>query len=434
MTLILRRLIFLNIVRLGSAVLASLATVIMISSPQRFLSLTGPNSISTDKISVVIFLLTLIISTLIIITVLTQSPKNAKSLNLMIWLIIVVLILVFRANSTISFYFFFEASLIPISIIILGWGYQPERFRAAIALIIYTVVASLPLLLIILKIAQNSTFDLLVIGLLLPRKSINRELMSISCTIMILGFLVKFPIYSVHLWLPKAHVEAPVVGSMVLAAILLKLGGFGVWRISQAVSSSYISNFILSFSLLGGAAISILCLRQSDIKVLIAYSSVRHMRLVISCLIRLTRLGFMAGLIIIIAHGISSSGIFAGANFIYEHTHTRNLIISGGLISTFPTLSILWFIMCLGNMGAPPTVNLLAEIWRIIRIANISFWLIPIFIVSSFMAVAYSLIIYASPNQGQINENTALPKKYSHLSVIVLLSHGTLLVETIIFF
>ena len=149
---------------------------------------------------------------------------------------------------------------------------------------------------------------------------------------------------------------------MILAAVLLKLGGFGLWRSLVLAKERPTSELVIYFSLAGGALISILCMRQTDIKVLIAYSSVSHMRLVIATLLRKTPLGALAALIMIVAHGVSSSGIFLGANYIYEHSHSRNMLLSRGLLSIFPIISLLWILLCLGNMGAPPTINLMAEI------------------------------------------------------------------------
>lgn len=313
--------------------------------------------------------------------------------------IILILSLVFSFTSTniLIFYFFFEWSLIPIFIIIIAWGYQIERIKARIYMLFYTLFASLPLLLTIIMIIQKNCCRSIYF-LILSVNHLYRipTLTAFAAT----AFLVKFPMYLVHQWLPKAHVEAPVGGSMILAGILLKLGGYGIIRLGYLFNSSTILSFIIRISLLGGGILGIVCLIIRDIKVIIAYSSVVHMALIIVGVLSLYSWGISGAIIIIVAHGLCSSGMFACANMFYERSHSRRLILNKGVLRFFPRISILWFLLCMANFGGPFTYNLLAEVTLIINLRRvINFSLIRILLISFFSA-AYRLILYARTQQG----------------------------------
>ncbi len=381
-------------------ILTSLFLIFLL--PQTTKLLLIPSSLFLDFLNSPLIILTFWISALIIIAS-YPTFQNKKSPYLFIFLISLLnlsISLCFSSFNIIIFYIFFEVSLIPILFLILGWGYQPERLQARFYLIIYTVAASLPLLLSILFLfyENNSTF---LLSSIWAKPNIH-SLVYLWWFISITAFIVKIPLYLVHLWLPKAHVEAPIAGSIILAGLLLKLGGYGLIRISFIFPQqrhNLMAPFI-AISICGAIITRLICLRQPDIKSLIAYSSIGHIGLVIRGVITITKWGCEGAILIIIAHGLSSSAIFLIANSIYESTQSRRLYISKGLISLFPSISMIFFLLSAANIAAPPSINLIGEISllsSVLSSRNITAILIAII---RFLAGAYSLFLYVSTQHG----------------------------------
>nr|YP_010998226.1 NADH dehydrogenase subunit 4 [Penthetria simplicipes]WPM86383.1 NADH dehydrogenase subunit 4 [Penthetria simplicipes] len=317
--------------------------------------------------------------------------------SMMILLLLLLLLLTFLSTNLFMFYLFFESSLIPILFLILGWGYQPERLQASIYMLFYTLLASLPMMMGIFYL--NYWFNSMNFMML---NQFNNLFMYMC---MIMAFLVKMPMFFFHLWLPKAHVEAPIAGSMILAGVLLKLGGYGLLRMLPMflkVGLKYNMIFI-SISLIGGVLVSLMCLRQMDLKALVAYSSVVHMSIVLSGIFTMFLWGMCGGYLLMIAHGLCSSGLFCLVNISYERLGSRSLLINKGLLSFMPSMSLWWFLLSASNMAAPPTLNLMGEISLLNSIISWS-WIsmIMIFFISFFSA-AYTLFLYSYTQHGKFN-------------------------------
>nr|AWV83726.1 NADH dehydrogenase subunit 4 [Tettigarcta crinita] len=347
-----------------------------------------------DKISYGLIVLSIWICLLMIMS----SPSYKYDMYYFISMILILLFFLVLSFCTLNlflFYIFFESSLIPTIIIILGWGYQPERILSSYYLLFYTLIASMPLLVSIFYLNMCYYTSMMSLIVIID----NNMLLYFS---LLMAFLIKMPIFMFHFWLPKAHVEAPVSGSMILAGVLLKLGGYGLMRLLYIMPNMiYMFSYMwIALSMLGGFLVSLLCLIQVDLKSLIAYSSVVHMGLVISGMMTLNIWGYYGSYYLMIGHGLCSSALFCLVNILYERTGSRSMLINKGMINFMPSMSLMWFLLCSSNMACPPTINLGGEI--LIINGLMSWCLITAMFIGliSFMSACYSLYMYSYTQHG----------------------------------
>uniref|UniRef100_UPI0030FEFA20 NADH dehydrogenase subunit 4 n=1 Tax=Synergus nanlingensis TaxID=3135082 RepID=UPI0030FEFA20 len=365
-----------------------------------FFSLKIIMGLFIDYYSFYLILLVLWIIGLMIMSMVKLNYEKLYILNIMF--LMMMLLLMFMSINYFLFYFFFEVSMIPTLILIIGWGFQFERIEAGFYMFIYTLLASLPMVMIFMKINMSlNTLDMII---MMNMNLVNNLYMYIY---LLLAFLIKLPMFFFHLWLPKAHVEAPISGYNILACVMLKLGGYGILRIMLIMEEiCLIYNYlIMSFSLIGSLYISFICLKQIDMKMLIAYSSVVHMGLMIVSLMTLNMWGYMGSLIMMISHGLCSSGLFCLVNMNYERLKSRSMFLNKGMMNIMPSICLFWFLMSIFNMASPPSLNLFGEIIMMNSILMWSNMFMFILMILSFMSVLYMMLFYSSIQHGFIFMN-----------------------------
>ena len=386
--------------------------------------------VGVDGISILFIILTTFITPLCILSVNSSIKNRLKEFLIAILFMETLMIGVFCSLDLVIFYLFFEGGLIPMFLIIGIWGGERSVY-SAFKFFLFTLLGSVLMLIAVISIywiaGTTDVEELYKLG-------IDPKYQNLLWLAFFSSFAVKTPMWPVHTWLPDAHVEAPTAGSVLLAAILLKMAGYGFIRFSLGlcpVASEYFVPFIFVISLIAIIYTSLVALMQDDMKKLIAYSSVAHMGFVTLGLFTFTQQGVEGGIFQMISHGIVSAALFFSVGVVYDRTHSRRINDYGGLVNVMPKYSILLMVFTLGSLGLPGTTGFIGEFLILMGTFKKSFLVAAIASLGVILGAAYMLWLYKRIVFGELTNQKLL--KIIDLNKVEL-SILTLLALSIIFF